>query len=500
MESLESLYDILKKLCRRPSQETSGVSRRGAMRAGLELFAHHAQLFSSLLVTDVSYWYSELRPWCASTNRDDHRVGWRAMSALLAALGAGFEALAEAKTTPPGLTFLLAKLKSLLTAQSGGGSGGSLKDVSLAVQGYGQLARPLYRLLPPTEYLQLCQEVLAYMEQLHLESTADLQRRWSLELASSHLVACARLLAPLLDNSSLRGSSPPVGRAGTSSPPGSRAASPEHLLFSLETLAVSLVRKFARLPPGQYQSMAVAGLRQVLTLSCDDKSTKAVGLLETIVQQAMLETCSHPAVGEEDTTGVENEYTITYRSYLPLWTGLLRGPGGDHRLAGRVYDCFVSQLVAMIDRLDLSVQVVVGADEEEEDGLNGGGVSLNMSFTQSAGGSCDNQTRKFVLQSLKEEELGSKRAAVVKDYTVLVNLVGLAAQVMVTCSAGTWAVDPHSFFANPDSSVLPQCGSGSSFKNFVKNCRYRYLMKRVFCIWNKKELSKVKKSNWSKFT
>ncbi len=44
------MYDILKKLCRRPSQETSGVSRRGAMRAGLALFTRHNRLFASLLV------------------------------------------------------------------------------------------------------------------------------------------------------------------------------------------------------------------------------------------------------------------------------------------------------------------------------------------------------------------------------------------------------------------------------------------------------------------
>jgi hypothetical protein len=285
VESLESLYDLLKKLCRLPpgrdnnTGSSGGVTRRGAMRAGLDLFARHARLFAGLLVTDVAAWYAELRPWCDASNRDDHRAGWRAMSALLVALGEGFEELAQSKPNappPPGLTYLLGKFKALLTAAGDGGGGGSLKDVSLAVQGYGQLARPLNRLLAAEEYRQLVHEVLTYMEQLHLEAAPDQQRRWALELAASHLAACANLLTPLLEGGDKDG------------------GPPEHLLFSLETLAVTLVRKFARLPLGQYQAMAVAGLRQVLALTAtrggsDRKGANpADALLETIVHQVVL--------------------------------------------------------------------------------------------------------------------------------------------------------------------------------------------------------------------
>jgi hypothetical protein len=242
------------------------------MRAALALFSRHSRLFAGLLVGDAAYWYAELRPWCDAANPDDHRAGWRAMAALLESLGVGFDAIGrqekkqQASAPPPGLTFLLGKLKSLLS--SGAAGGGALKDVSLAVQGYGQLARPLRRLLSETEYLQLCHEVLGFMEQIHLESEAGLQRRWSLELAAAHLAACARLLAAL-------------------------RRPPQHLLFSLEALAVSLVRKFARLP-AQYQAFAVAGLRQVFELSEEkeeeEKSDSAAdsstgGLLENIVHQ-----------------------------------------------------------------------------------------------------------------------------------------------------------------------------------------------------------------------
>jgi hypothetical protein len=253
------------------------VSRRGAMRAALALFARHSRLFSGLLVGDAAYWYAELRPWCDAANPDDHRAGWRAMAALLESLGVGFDAIGRQEkkpqaSTPPGLTFLLGKLKSLLSSGTAAGAGGgALKDVSLAVQGYGQLARPLRRLLSETEYQQLCHEVLGFMEQIHLESEAGLQRRWSLELAAAHLAACARLLAAL-------------------------ARPPEHLLFSLEALAVNLVRKFARLPV-QYQAFAVAGLRQVFELSEEKEEegmkksdsaaadSSTAGLLENIVHQ-----------------------------------------------------------------------------------------------------------------------------------------------------------------------------------------------------------------------
>jgi hypothetical protein len=68
------------------------------------------------------------------------------------------------------------------------------------------------------------------------------------------------------------------------------------------------------------------------------------------VHQAVLETCSYPAVGVE---GLEDENTITYRSYLPLWTGWL---ALNNNLSRRIYECFVASLVSTIDRLDLSVK------------------------------------------------------------------------------------------------------------------------------------------------
>jgi hypothetical protein len=68
------------------------------------------------------------------------------------------------------------------------------------------------------------------------------------------------------------------------------------------------------------------------------------------LHQAVLETCSYPAVGVE---GLEDENTITYRSYLPLWTGWL---ALNNNLTRRIYECFVASLVSTIDRLDLSVK------------------------------------------------------------------------------------------------------------------------------------------------
>ena len=51
-EAREELYSLLRRLCRRPEQE--GVSvRRGAMRAALELFSTHCQLFSQQVMGEV---------------------------------------------------------------------------------------------------------------------------------------------------------------------------------------------------------------------------------------------------------------------------------------------------------------------------------------------------------------------------------------------------------------------------------------------------------------
>lgn len=129
-ESREQVYEVLRRLCRRPEQEEGGSSvRRGAMRAALELFASHCVLFSRQVVAEARYWHPLLEAWLGG-GRDDAKVGWRAMDAFIDTVG---RVLAETAVegSPPSLVFLVSRLQQVLLAP-----GSSPKAVSLAIQGW----------------------------------------------------------------------------------------------------------------------------------------------------------------------------------------------------------------------------------------------------------------------------------------------------------------------------------------------------------------------------
>jgi len=106
--NLEKLYDALKKICKLPDQEAD-VKRRGAMREGLALFSRHYNLFSRIILKDVSFWYNEIMKWRQSRNKDDSLAGQRAMTGLFGTISLGLSNSPSKpdETMPRALKFLM---------------------------------------------------------------------------------------------------------------------------------------------------------------------------------------------------------------------------------------------------------------------------------------------------------------------------------------------------------------------------------------------------------
>ena len=67
--------------------------------------------------------------------------------------------------------------------------------------------------------------------------------------------------------------------------------------------------------------------------------------------KGVVETCSHPVVTDtDDLTTFETEKVISTKSYFAFWDALLsRKP---------IYDSFVGAIVQVLEKLDLSTEVV----------------------------------------------------------------------------------------------------------------------------------------------
>ena len=124
----DQLYELLRRLCRRPEQE-EGVVRRGAMRAALHLLARHCAMLGEQVVAEARYWHPLLQSWLLADNREDARAGWRAMDRFMEVVGSSL-ASSTTQQTPTILTYLVDQLRGLLVSP-----GSSPKAASLAIQG-----------------------------------------------------------------------------------------------------------------------------------------------------------------------------------------------------------------------------------------------------------------------------------------------------------------------------------------------------------------------------
>ncbi len=79
VELRERVYDKLRRVCPRPTEEGA---RRSAMRSGVDVLADHCALFADFVVGDAEFWLDTLRGWAFAKNRDDHKTGWRAILAF----------------------------------------------------------------------------------------------------------------------------------------------------------------------------------------------------------------------------------------------------------------------------------------------------------------------------------------------------------------------------------------------------------------------------------
>jgi len=433
-EMTESIYEILRKVCRKPEQEAGTVVRRGAMRAGLQLLADHSQLFSEFLVKDHTYWFPLLRIWSQSKNRDDTKIGWKALNAFLATVGKSMTQhgnKSKENTPPRALQYFITEFKAILLAKSS-----TAKDVSLAIQGYGQMAQCFGIYLSRQDLDFLCQEVLGRTEQLYIECSSHQREEWLVHLPS-HLEACSLLLRLLPQNSSAT-------------------------VNSIERLAVLLIEQFPNLPQ-QFHFQAVAALRTTLSpevkppmkqevkeehhikeevdepmdVDGDDEMGKGKkddtwdGLLQHVVYQGVLRSCSHPAVGP--TEKVEHGVT-TYQSYLPLWRGLISQSQHKNKtedlLGGEIYKAFLESVFRVIDKLDLSTKVIEETEEIKPE-VKEESMSMDlMSQTQNLNGS--NNTESSTDEFKESKTSTDKKATVsqVKDHTVLVNLIDICNHVL----------------------------------------------------------------------
>lgn len=273
------------------------------------------------LLHDHKYWHRILHEWLARTQWENRKCAIYALHAFhrqLAAEIAQHRRPEDAAILQHFIDTFKSTLQSV-TAQS--------HQIRIAIHGFGVMASAAKALLPP-EYLS----TLLTLVMQRTELTAIAGDRDMLEHYPDFVQALSEIMQHMTGELS-----------------GLQIA-------SLQAIIIALIKDF------YYLSAVHHGLAIVSLLRTFDNLAKLGGttldtVLERIVLQGVIWTCSHKLVYDSnlDWSSVSDwKEHVTYRSFLPLWNGLLSATATE--VTAKLFEHLMQTLFTILERLDLSTQ------------------------------------------------------------------------------------------------------------------------------------------------
>lgn len=364
------LYTCIKKL----SDPPDGARLREVHRAALELLQCHSELFGELLLADYMYWHNLLMTKWMPLPWEDRKTAimllhafHREISKQLSA-HTGIDTVDGSPSYCDILKFFIGHLKKTLQSSTS-----QPYEIRIAIRGFGLMAEPCKKLLPP-DYLSLLLMLVMHRTEC-LTNSVLAEHKDSLEHFPDYVQALSQIMTHVDGLSSVQ-------------------------LVTLQNIIVALIRHFHLLSKAHH-TMTVDSLMHTFKNLMRLGDTVLDDVLERIVLQGVIWTvsfsfivkslrhtsisnrdlfqCSHKLeidVGNDWQEGVDWKEQITYKSYLPLWLGLLT-PGENNSynrpaIARKVYDHMMTSLFLLFDKLDLTTRKQVYLDEA--------GVDLQLHF------------------------------------------------------------------------------------------------------------------------
>lgn len=200
----------------------------------------------------------------------------------------------------------------------------SIREVSMALKGYGYFAAGMNTILPEKELGRLFAEVT--------ETTAHFMRRDDNTYESlSYFIEFLNALTKILSHLS-------VGK--------------QHL-EKVEDLAIFMVQRFPHLDDKYTPSLVSA-----IDRFCGLLANMCPLLLDDLVYQWLVYTCSVQWAAmpgrQTDFAAVSGQRRVSYVQFVPFWRHFLTGSEGERAMVQMKFDAFVKAVMAMCEKLDIA--------------------------------------------------------------------------------------------------------------------------------------------------
>ncbi|XP_052262779.1 DNA-dependent protein kinase catalytic subunit-like isoform X1 [Dreissena polymorpha] len=346
-EGSKNSYEIF-KYARNAIDTTIDFTRYDVPKAGLRLFARHASQFSQYIIEDNQNMYSKLSHWSRHFNNEMQLLGMKAMESFLKQVCEMLKAKAKTSGQDGKATFsfFFLQFREIMNNEKA-----TVKELSLAIKGYGMLAAPCKCFLTNSDVQFMFTEMLTKTEQQFARQTEDMDNK--LHNLASYLESLASIVQEL-------------------------DVVMETQVASLECLMVMMLENIPNIHVTKHFLCRRAILALLLALM--PKWTLFKQVLSGFVYQSLLRTFSHTPVLEieesgESTGDVTMERAITYRDFMETWSGLFDAPlikefAADDitletrkQLTDAIYREIITALLKILDKLDLTASPDAKAED-----------------------------------------------------------------------------------------------------------------------------------------
>ena len=369
--------------------------------------------------------YETLCVWAQSSNSDDRKVGWRALDSFLTAISGAFASVQSGSTAEKRSRITFKYLMDVFTKILRNDKSTS-QECTIAVQGYSHLSSAAKRHMKRQDVaLMLSQlafkteEVFLVNDQFAAYSAGKLPQQSHTDILvhlPSYVEGMANAMNPMDE---------PISHS---------------ILILLQQILVHLIKKFPYLPK-QYKPKGWRSFLHFCSVMIEKENQgifKDVGkFLSEVLYQGLLQTCSHPLVTENDEGILKiGETVISVSSYSEFWKPILRSVNSAS--SSVIFDYVVECMLKVIERLNFATETIEisSANHPEESVLaNITPISDSLSNGGGSGG--------VVAAGEVTKVLVPK---VIKDFTVLANLVKICDQCLFRCPSA-WFEKWVSYFA-----------------------------------------------------
>lgn len=324
----ERLYKCIKKM-------SDPIERKTIHRSPLTLLSNRCSLFAPYLLDDFHYWHNLLLTKLMALQLEDRKVAISLLHSLHREIA---HQLIDPNADRAKCVAILQYLQKFFEEAI---QSYAQYKVRLAIVGIGLIAEPCKQLLPAYEVGRLLHSVLQ-----RIESAANAindMRRSQIEYLPDYIESVSKIMVHMEQLPGIQ-------------------------LQMIQDFIVAIIRNFNLLSRAEHAT-TVNTLRRAFDNFARLGDTLLDDMLETIVMRGVCWTCSHKLpfdVNNDWDVDDDWRHHITYKSFLPLWSGLIRENDqctpSELAVVQKIYDHLMRTLFKILDKLDLSTQKRVHRD------------------------------------------------------------------------------------------------------------------------------------------